>query len=113
MDIFSVSSMELDPQVIHSSLSCCVGTCAHLLDFVLLPQKLEDAADLTINTLELWLVAQKMFKLITASEKRIPRQLRLLLAHIQEEVHLALVVAHLAGVSNLQMNDMESGWREV
>jgi hypothetical protein len=40
----------------------------------------------TINTLELWLIAQKMFKLITASQKNIPRQLRMIIEHVHEAV---------------------------
>lgn len=62
MDILGMSSMELDPE------------------------KLDEASDVTINTLELWLIAQKMFKLITASQKNIPRQLRMIMEHVHDEV---------------------------
>ena len=51
-------------------------------------QKLDEASDVTINTLELWLIAQKMFKLITASQKNIPRQLRMIMEHVHDEVCL-------------------------
>ncbi|ELR25191.1 GTPase-activator protein for Ras family GTPase [Acanthamoeba castellanii str. Neff] len=62
MDILGASSMELDPQ------------------------KLDEASDLDINTLELWLTAQKMFKLIMQSEKILPQELRLLIRRIHDDV---------------------------
>lgn len=49
-------------------------------------QKLADASDLEINTLELWLIAQKMFKLVMQSEKAVPRELRMLIRRIHDEV---------------------------
>jgi hypothetical protein len=48
---------------------------------------LDDVSDLTINTLELWLTVQKMFKLITQSEKILPQELRMLIQRIHNEVH--------------------------
>lgn len=53
---------------------------------VLWRQKLDDVSDLTINTLELWLIVQKMFKLITQSEKILPQELRMLIRRIHDEV---------------------------
>lgn len=50
------------------------------------PHKVEDASDTTINSLELWLVAQKLFKCIVSSEKQIPLQIKQLLRHINSEV---------------------------
>jgi hypothetical protein len=52
-------------------------------------QKLDEASDLDINTLELWLTAQKMFKLIVQSEKSLPRELRMLIRRIRDDVRLA------------------------
>lgn len=39
-----------------------------------------------MNTLELWLIAQKMFKVIVQSEKTLPRELRMLVRRIHDEV---------------------------
>jgi hypothetical protein len=41
---------------------------------------------LDINTLELWLTAQKMFKLIMQSEKSLPGELRMLIRRIHDDV---------------------------
>lgn len=49
-------------------------------------QKTTDIADLTINTLELWLVAQKLLKFITESESRMPRELRRIIQQLNDEV---------------------------
>ena len=62
MDVFRVSSMEIDPH------------------------KMGDAADATINSLELWLVAQKLYKCIVDSEKMMPTQIKQLMRHIDAEV---------------------------
>lgn len=62
MDVFRVSSMEIDPH------------------------KMGDAADATINSLELWLVAQKLYKCIVDSEKMMPIQIKQLMRHIDAEV---------------------------
>jgi hypothetical protein len=63
LDVFSMtSSMEIDPH------------------------KMGDASDSTINTLELWLVAQKLFKCIVNSERAMPTQIKHILMHIDAEV---------------------------
>lgn len=62
MNILGLSSMEVDPH------------------------KLDDASDATINTLELWLVAQKMFKSIVNSERHIPVEVRRIMKHLHDEV---------------------------
>lgn len=53
-----------------------------------LTQKITDLGDLTINTLELWLVAQKLLKFITESEHRMPRELRKIIQRVDEEVKI-------------------------
>jgi hypothetical protein len=63
LDVFSVtSSMEIDPH------------------------KMGDASDSAINTLELWLAAQKLFKCIVNSERLMPTQIKHILMHIDAEV---------------------------
>lgn len=63
LDVFSVaSSMEIDPH------------------------KMGDASDSAINTLELWLAAQKLFKCIINSERLMPTQIKHILMHIDAEV---------------------------
>jgi hypothetical protein len=59
-------------------------------------QKLDEASDLDINTLELWLTAQKMFKLIVQSEKSLPRELRMLIRRIHDDVRLTCRPKHLS-----------------
>ncbi len=55
-------------------------------------QKLDEASDLDINTLELWLTAQKMLKLIMQREKVLPQELRLLIRRIHDAVRFRLLV---------------------
>jgi hypothetical protein len=55
-------------------------------------QKLDEASDLDINTLELWLTAQKMLKLIMQSEKVLPQELRMLIRRIHDDVRFRLLV---------------------
>jgi hypothetical protein len=50
------------------------------------PHKMGDASDTTINSLELWLVAQKLFKCIVDSERIMPTQVKQLMRHIDAEV---------------------------
>lgn len=50
------------------------------------PNKMDDASDRTINSLELWLVAQKLFKCIISSERAMPTQIKQLIRHIDSEV---------------------------
>jgi neurofibromin 1 len=50
------------------------------------PHRIDDASDTTINSLELWLAAQKLFKCIVDSEKIIPTQIKQLMRHIDSEV---------------------------
>mgnify|MGYP002380508063 CR=1 FL=1 len=99
MDILGASSMELDPQVcwthyrtipaerLQSSLTLGGRVCTW--------QKLDEASDLDINTLELWLTAQKMLKLIMQSEKVLPQELRMLIRRIHDDVRLCLLVLQL------------------
>jgi len=62
LDLLSTTSMEIDPH------------------------RIDDASDTTINSLELWLAAQKLFKCIVDSEKIIPTQIKQLMRHIDSEV---------------------------
>lgn len=62
MDLLSTKSMEIDPT------------------------RIDDASDTTINSLELWLVAQKLFKCIIESEKIMPTQIKQVLRHVDSEV---------------------------
>jgi hypothetical protein len=50
------------------------------------PLRMNQEADSTINTLELWLVAQKMLKVIVDSERTIPVPIRRILRHVHEEI---------------------------
>jgi hypothetical protein len=50
------------------------------------PHKVDEASDTTINSLELWLVAQKLFKCIVDSERIMPTQIKQLMHHIDSEV---------------------------
>jgi len=50
------------------------------------PSKMEEAADEQINTLELWLVAQKLFSGMNKAKSSVPSEIRLLLRHVQTEV---------------------------
>jgi hypothetical protein len=90
MDILGASSMELDPQVRlvagYVLRFCCGLPRGNACTW----QKLDEASDLDINTLELWLTAQKMFKVIMQSEKSLPQELRLLIRRIHDDVRLCL-----------------------
>ncbi len=61
-DVLALSSMEIDPL------------------------RMNQESDSTINTLELWLVAQKMLKVIVDSERAIPVSIRRILRHVNEEI---------------------------
>jgi hypothetical protein len=50
------------------------------------PMKLDDASDAKVNTLELWLVAQKLFRSIQRSEPRVPLEIRRVIEHIHREI---------------------------
>jgi dsDNA-binding SOS-regulon protein len=50
------------------------------------PLRMNQESDSTINTLELWLVAQKMLKVIVDSERAIPVSVRRILRHVNEEI---------------------------
>jgi len=50
------------------------------------PSKMDEAADDQINTLELWLVAQKLFSGMVKAKSSVPSEVRLLLRHVQTEV---------------------------
>eukprot|EP01088_Endostelium_zonatum_P012083 TRINITY_DN2624_c0_g2_i1.p1 TRINITY_DN2624_c0_g2~~TRINITY_DN2624_c0_g2_i1.p1 ORF type:complete len:983 (-),score=210.82 TRINITY_DN2624_c0_g2_i1:156-3104(-) len=48
------------------------------------PNKMQDASDKTINTLELWLIAEKMLKAIMKSSDRVPDPITNVMAHTYE-----------------------------
>jgi hypothetical protein len=77
-------------------------THAHAQPHTHTEQKLSDAGDLTINTLELWLVAQKLLKYITESERRMPRELRQIITRLHEEVCCASH-ARVSGVCGVRV----------
>jgi len=46
------------------------------------PTKLSDASDATVNTLELWLIAQKLFRsIVRHAVKRVPGQIITIMSH--------------------------------
>eukprot|EP01090_Pellita_catalonica_P013845 TRINITY_DN3374_c0_g2_i1.p1 TRINITY_DN3374_c0_g2~~TRINITY_DN3374_c0_g2_i1.p1 ORF type:complete len:524 (-),score=110.28 TRINITY_DN3374_c0_g2_i1:283-1854(-) len=47
------------------------------------PRKMADAADSEINTLELWLIAQKLFRRVVQNAKKTPRQIVQIMAESQ------------------------------
>jgi hypothetical protein len=61
-DLFKMGSMEIDPL------------------------KIDDASDAKINTLELWLVAQKLFRSIELSEPRVPLEIRRVIDQVHREI---------------------------
>eukprot|EP01087_Luapelamoeba_hula_P003796 TRINITY_DN1364_c1_g1_i5.p1 TRINITY_DN1364_c1_g1~~TRINITY_DN1364_c1_g1_i5.p1 ORF type:complete len:237 (-),score=57.28 TRINITY_DN1364_c1_g1_i5:100-810(-) len=50
------------------------------------PSKMPEAADAKINTLQLWLTAQKVFSAITRSYDSLPADMREVLAYVHDEV---------------------------
>eukprot|EP01089_Gocevia_fonbrunei_P015362 TRINITY_DN4480_c0_g1_i1.p1 TRINITY_DN4480_c0_g1~~TRINITY_DN4480_c0_g1_i1.p1 ORF type:complete len:358 (+),score=82.71 TRINITY_DN4480_c0_g1_i1:113-1075(+) len=48
------------------------------------PTKMDDASDPEINTLQLWLIAQKIFGGIIRSKGQVPAEIRAILCHIKE-----------------------------
>ena len=62
------------------------GNTTALFDFSMEvdPSKMGDASDSTINTLELWLIAQKMLKTIVKSSDQVPLPICNIMAHTYE-----------------------------
>jgi len=50
------------------------------------PSKMEEAADEQVNTLQLWLIAQKLFVALTRSHGIVPREVKQVLRHVKNEV---------------------------
>jgi hypothetical protein len=50
------------------------------------PSKMEEAADEQVNTLQLWLIAQKLFVALTRSHGALPKEIKQVLKHVNREV---------------------------
>eukprot|EP01087_Luapelamoeba_hula_P014658 TRINITY_DN4339_c0_g2_i1.p1 TRINITY_DN4339_c0_g2~~TRINITY_DN4339_c0_g2_i1.p1 ORF type:complete len:943 (-),score=160.44 TRINITY_DN4339_c0_g2_i1:50-2878(-) len=50
------------------------------------PTKMEEAADDKVNTLQLWLVAQKLFVALESSSNHVPTEVRQILRHVHDQV---------------------------
>jgi len=53
------------------------------------PRKMEDASETEVNTLELWLIAQKLFSRMVKAQSTIPSEIRHVLKHVDQEISQA------------------------
>ena len=76
------------------------------------PDMMDEASDPEVNTLQLWLIVQKLFSTITRNYPKVPDEIRKVLNYVREEVVgvvgggggricavLSLVVFDIAGVA--------------
>jgi len=50
------------------------------------PDMMDEASDPEVNTLQLWLIVQKLFSTITRNYPKVPDEIRKVLNYVREEV---------------------------
>ena len=50
------------------------------------PDMMDEASDPEVNTLQLWLIVQKLFSTITRNHAKVPDEIRKVLNYVREEV---------------------------